>query len=100
VPRKDPPQPKDLDLAPPKPIQAGKAPTMAEFAKNFQAKAGSYEVIILSPVTKEPTPVRFMLPEGSPKRVNVGDRDIEFRYGPRQFVRIEFDKDGAIITSR
>ena len=73
---------------------------LAEFAKSFQPKGGSYELMIQSPVTKEPTTVRFTLPEGTPKNVQVNGRSIEFQYGQRQFVRIEFDKEGALVTSR
>ena len=101
LPKADPKrQPENPDLDPPQPLTPAKPLTMQEFAKSFQPKAGSYEITILSPVTKEPTPVRFTLPEGTPKRINVNGRSIEFQYGPRQFVRIEFDRDGALITSR
>jgi hypothetical protein len=44
--------------------------------------------------------VRFSLPEGTPRRVVVRENEIEFRYGLRQFVRIQFDEDGALVTSR
>ena len=93
------PQPKE-ELAPPLPLQPVDALTLEQFAKTFQPKAGSYEVTILNPVTKQPTKVRFALPEGTPRRVHTNRDSIEFIYGLRQFVRIEFDKDGAMITSR
>lgn len=86
-------------LAPPAPRQAPGL-TLEQFGKSFQPKAGSYEVEIVNPVTRQPTKVRFTLPEGTPRRVHVGRRDVEFVYGPRQFVRIEFDRDGALVTSR
>jgi hypothetical protein len=97
------PQPKFQvpDDGPPPPVQQGPMAMTAEaFVKSFQPKAGSYEVTILNPITKQPTPVRFTLPEGTPKRVNVNRREIEFFYGPRNFVRIEFDRDGAQVISR
>ena len=74
--------------------------TPDEFAKTFQPKPGSYEVTLLNPVTNQPTPVRFTLPDGSPKRVLVHRREIEFEYGFRRFVRIQFDRDGATVVSR
>ena len=96
-----PPLPKGRDFeAPPMPFQPAEAMSLEQFGKTFQPKAGSYEVTIMNPVTKQPTNVRFTLPEGQPKRVNVNGRSIEFVYGFRQFVRIEFDRDGALVTSR
>jgi hypothetical protein len=96
-----PPVPKQADPnTPPPPIQAAQAPTLDAFAKSFQPKAGSYEVTIINPVTKEPTPVRFSLPEGQPRRVIVNRHAIEFVYAPRQWTRIEFDRDGVVVTSR
>jgi hypothetical protein len=74
--------------------------TLQAFAKSFQAKEGSYQVKIVNPVTKTPTTVRFSLPEGSPRRVTLRENEIEFHYGLRHFVRIQFDEDGAIVTSR
>ena len=86
--------------APPQPVQPAQVMTIDAFAKNFQAKAGSYEVTLLNPTTKQPTAVRFSLPEGTPRRVQVTRDSVEFIYGLRQWVRIEFDKDGAIVTAR
>jgi hypothetical protein len=88
------------DNAPPLPVQPIQAPTLEGFAKSFQAKAGSYDVTMINPVTGQPTVVRFTLPEGSPKRVIVRRYEIEFFYGLRHFVRIEFDRDGATVISR
>ena len=76
------------------------APTLEAFSKTFQAKAGSYEVSVLNPVSKQPTTVRFTLPEGTPRRVVVTRDSIEWVYGLRQWVRIELDKDGATMMSR
>jgi hypothetical protein len=44
--------------------------------------------------------VRFTLPEGTPTRVQLLPDGVEFTYGPRRFVRIQFDDDGAFVTSR
>ncbi|MBI3412245.1 MAG: hypothetical protein HY040_28270 [Planctomycetes bacterium] len=90
----------DADQTPPQPVKPGKAPTLTEFANAFAAKAGSYEVTLLNPVTKEPTTVRFILPEGTPRRIQVRENQLEFNYGLRRFVRIEFDNEGAQVVSR
>ena len=88
------------DAPPPAAGQQVQALTLDQFAKTFQAKAGSYEVDLVNPVTNQPTRVRFALPEGTPKNVHVRPREIEFRYGVLRFVRIEFDRDGAQVVSR
>jgi hypothetical protein len=96
-----PPQPApNIDNEPPQPSKAVKVPTLEQFASTFQPKPGNYEVTILNPVTKQPETVRFSLPEGSPRRVQVRRTEIEFDYGIRRFVRIEFDKEGVMVTSR
>lgn len=97
-----PPAPKPVikNDGPPQPVQPVQAPTLDSFAKTFQAKAGIYEVTILNPVSKQPTTVRFILPEGTPRRVHVTRDSIEFIYGLRQWVRIEFDRDGVQVTAR
>lgn len=92
------PMPPAVDT-PPAPDQTT-VPTLAQFAQNFQPKGGNYEVTIISPVTGQPTQVRFTLPDGNPRRVHVRRDEIEFDYGIRRFVRIEFDTEGAIVTSR
>lgn len=74
--------------------------TPEQFTKNFQPKAGNYEVIMLNPVSNQATTVRFTLPEGTPRRVNVSRNQIEFDYGPRQYVRIRFDREGVEVISR
>jgi hypothetical protein len=86
--------------APPQPVQPAKTLTIDAFAKTFQAKAGSYETTLLNPLTNQPTSVRFTLPEGTPRRVVVTRDSIEFIYGLRQWVRIEFERDGVRVTSR
>ena len=91
--------PLNPDLVPPAPQQAVKVPTISEFVKSFQPKAGNYEVTLTSPVTQRPETVRFSLPREA-QRVNVTRYGIEFVLGPRSFVRIEFDQDGPIVISR
>lgn len=71
-----------------------------QFVKSFQPKAGSYEVAVLNPLTNQATTVRFALPPGTPERVLAGQSFLEYRYAGRQFVRIEFDRDGATVISR
>jgi hypothetical protein len=98
-----PPTPKseeNPDRKPPQPVQPNKPLTLSEFAKTFEAKAGNYEVTLLNPVSNEATVVRFNLPEGTPRRVQVRSNQLVFDYGPRRFVRIEFDQDGAQVVSR
>jgi hypothetical protein len=84
----------------PAPVQQGQVPTLDGFAKSFQPKAGSYEVTVVNPVTKQPANVRFTLPEGTPRRVVTTRDSIEFIYSLRQWVRIEFDTDGVKVTTR
>jgi hypothetical protein len=101
-PQSDPqPQPAPQnDNVPPQPTKAGKALTLEQFANSFQPKAGSYEVSIINPVTNQATQVRFSLPDGTPRRIHVRRNEIEFDYGIRRFVRIEFDSEGVMVTSR
>jgi hypothetical protein len=95
-----PPADDDLDAAPPVPATPERVLTLEEFAKAFQPKAGSYEVTLQNPVTRQPTTVQFTLPEGTPRRVNLSRRELEFDYGPRRYVKIQFDQDGAEVHSR
>ena len=74
--------------------------TLDQFAKSFQARPGTYQVTIINPVSRTPANVSFTLPEGSPRRVIVRRDQIVFNYGRLHFVRIDFDEDGAIVTSR
>jgi len=88
------------DQAPPKPATPERVLTIEQFAKSFQPKEGNYEVTLINPVTNQPATVRFTLPEGTPRRVNVSRNEIEFSYGLRRFVRIQFDRDGAEVVTR
>jgi len=96
------PAPKELreEAAPKEESQPAKAMSLVDFARSFQATAGVHEATLINPITKESTVVRFTLPEGTPRRVRVGQNDIEFNYGVRRFVRIEFDNDGAQVVAR
>ncbi len=91
--------PLNPDFAPPVPAKVPSAPTLEEFAKSFKPKAGNYEVTITNPLTKQPEAVKFSLP-GEPQRVRTTRDSVEFVYGPRRFVRIEFDRDGPIVITR
>ena len=91
--------PLNPDLAPPAPVEAPKAASLDDFAKSFKPRAGNYEVTLANPINGRPEVVKFSLP-GEPKRVRMVDNGIEFIYGLRQFVRIEFDPDGPIVISR
>jgi hypothetical protein len=95
-----PPPPPVVDPNIPPPPPPNRAPTLDEFARSFQPKAGAYDVVLQNPLTQQPTNVHFTLPEGSPRRVIVHRREIEFFYAPRHFVRIEFDRDGAQVVTR
>ncbi len=100
------PMPKKVAPEPPTPApkdaeqKSGRAVTLKEFSNLFKPKEGLFEVDLINPINNKATTVRFALPTGTPRRVQVGDRQIEFRYGLRRFVRIEFDEEGAIVTSR
>lgn len=87
------------DFAPPMPAQVPAAPSIAEFAKAFKPKAGNYEVTLTNPINQQQETVKFSLP-AEPRQVRTGRNHIEFVYGPRQYVRIEFDRDGPIVITR
>jgi hypothetical protein len=99
-PKPMPPTEKIQDQTPPKSTTPERVLTIEQFAKSFQPKEGNYEVTLLNPVTNAPTTVRFTLPDGTPRRVNVSRNEIEFSYGLRRFVRIQFDRDGAEVITR
>jgi len=86
--------------APPMPAPAPiRAMTLREFADHFRPAAGSYEVALINPVTCQPCLVRFCLP-GCPNRVVVNRCEIVYRYGIGRWVRIHFDGNGYVVTSR
>jgi len=92
------PEPRDVE--PPPATGPFGVLTVDEFVKTFKARAGSFEIDLVNPVTKRPTNVRFTLPDGMLKSVQYRGNTVEFSYGPLRFVRIDFDKDGAVVTSR
>lgn len=83
----------------PLPLPAGTL-TLEDFARSFQPRGGAFDVTLINPITGQPTPVHFALPDGPPRRVIVRRREVEFDYGPRHFVRIEFDRRGAEVVAR
>jgi hypothetical protein len=74
--------------------------TLNQFAKTFEPRGGDDEVLLINPLTQAATPVRFSLPEGSPRRVFVDPQGVEFIYGLKHFVRIHFNSDGVVVTAR
>ncbi len=72
-----------------------RAPTLAEFAAKFQPKPGRYELAIEHPFTGRPVQVSFTLPDGTPRRVKVYRRGVDFDYG-RQQVSIRFLRGGDV----
>lgn len=69
--------------------------THREFARMFQPLPGTYEVVLLHPVTCCPVKVCFTLPPGCPKKVRVERRELEFDYG-RHEVEIRFVHNGTV----
>jgi hypothetical protein len=86
-------------LTPPSPQPAAPL-TLDAFARTFQPREGSHEVVLQNPVTGAPATVRFSLPAGSPSRVTVTRRQVAFVYDGGQRVRIAFDRRGARVTSQ
>jgi hypothetical protein len=83
------PLPIPVDTAP-----AG-APTLSEFAATFRPKGGRFEVDVVHPATGRPVRVSFTLPEGTPRRVKVHRREVDFDYGGKQ-VSIRFLRGGEV----
>ena len=87
------------EVPPPEtPRDASPAPrslSLADFAKGFEALAGTHEITIMHPVTKQPVNVRFTLPAEALRRVHVGRHEIEFKYKNSE-VRIRFKHDGTV----
>jgi hypothetical protein len=74
---------------------ASRAPTLTEFAATFRPKGGRYEIVIEHPMTGKPVRVSFTLPEGTPKRVNVHRRGLDFEYRGKE-VSIRFLRGGEV----
>jgi hypothetical protein len=72
--------------------------SVADFAANFLPVPGPHQVVLVHPVTGSPIEVRFTLPNGTPRKVQAGRRDLEFDYGSRG-VEINFEKDGTVTVN-
>jgi hypothetical protein len=98
------PQPRERVPAPTPepPVSAPPAagpPTLGEFARSFQPRAGTHEIVVVNPVTNAPATVQFALPAGTPG-VRVFRRELDFVYDGGQWVRIRFDRLGVRVSSR
>jgi hypothetical protein len=91
VPGEPPPVPLPIAVEP----AANRAPTLSEFAAAFNPKGGRYEVVIQHPATGQPVKVSFSLPDGTPRRVKVHRRDLEFDYRGKE-VSIRFLRGGEV----
>jgi hypothetical protein len=92
------PKPGQTDFSVPVPLPEARAMSHREFADTFKPAAGTYEVVLMHPVTNKPVNVTFTLPPGTPSKVRVLPRRIAFDYG-RQTVLILFQGDGTVRVS-
>ena len=96
-----PPLPKEPEPVPvprsgdPTPAVRVKPMTLAEFATSFEPKPGTYEVELLHPGSGQAVKVAFTLPDGTPRKVRVKRREIDFDYG-KQTVSIRFLIGGRV----
>ena len=93
------PKPGQTDFSVPVPLtrpEATRPPTHREFAETFKPTAGTYEVVMLHPMTNKPVQVSFTLPEGAVRKVRSWPRQIIFDYGGRRDVTIRFLPDGGV----
>jgi hypothetical protein len=79
----------------PDPRPTVRALTLGEFASSFRPVPGPHEVVLVHPVTGAPVKVAFTLPPGSPRKVRVLRRQLDFVY-PRHNVAIRFPRDGSV----
>jgi hypothetical protein len=93
-------QPPPLPPAP-SAVVVARPQTLEEFAASFKPAPGTYETVLINPITKNPVKVTFSLPAGDPK-IRVFPRRLEFDYGSRrESVEIRFDrKDRVHVQSR
>jgi hypothetical protein len=105
APPMSPPQPVPLPAQPiPVPLQqpqpaivvpAPKAPVLPQdFARTFQPRAGTYDVVFIHPRTNQPVSVAFDLPAGDPRVSWIGN-SLVFDYG-RHEVEIRFQIGGRV----
>jgi hypothetical protein len=93
------PKPGQTDFSVPVPLKSpaeARALTHREFAETFKAAPGTYDVVLLHPVTHRPVAVTFTLPEGQPRRVRTFPRQINIDYVGRRDVTIRFMADGRV----
>jgi hypothetical protein len=68
--------------------------TPQQFAQTFRPGPGTYDAILIHPLTRVPERVRFTLPPGTP-RVTAGPRFVEFDYGTSRVI-IHFVIGGGV----
>jgi hypothetical protein len=90
-----PGEPPPVPLPIPVETAATRVPTLSEFAAAFNPKGGRYEVVIQHPATGQPVKVSFSLPDGTPRRMKVHRRDLEFDYRGKE-VSIRFLRGGEV----
>jgi hypothetical protein len=95
VPVAPPPQPTPPPGKERAAVVPASAPTIAEFAASFVAQAGAHEVVLLHPATGRPVNVRFLLPEGTLRKVHVHRYRLTFDYGRRD-VALVFLRSGGV----
>jgi hypothetical protein len=94
------PKPGQTDFSVPVPVRdvpaATRPLTHREFAATFKPAPGTYDVVLLHPVTNRPVQVSFTLPPGQPRAVRTWPRQLNFDYGSRRDVGIRFLADGRV----
>jgi hypothetical protein len=96
-----PPLPKEPEPIPvpkrgdPTPTVRARPMTLTEFATTFEPRPGTYEVDLIHPGTGNAIRVAFTLPEGTPRKVRLKRREIDFDYG-KQTVSIRFLIGGRV----
>jgi hypothetical protein len=90
------PKPGQTDFSVPVPLPAPRVMTHREFADTFKPVPGTYDVVLLHPVTHKPVQVTFTLPPGTARAVRTFPRQINFDYGSRRDVTIRFMGDGRV----
>ena len=86
----------DFSVPVPVPLPPARPLTHREFAETFKPAPGTYDVVLLHPVTNAPVKVTFTLPEGTARNVRTFPRQINFDYGSRRDVTIRFLADGRV----
>jgi hypothetical protein len=92
-----PVDPPDVPLPPTQGV-ALRAPTLEEFAASFHPAPGSYEVVVLHPVTCRPVKVCFTLPPDCVCKVKVHRKLLVFEYGHSDRVAVRFHHDGSVTV--